>query len=80
MFIRLLKVKQYIPSIKVKWVDDPKPVGRWANHCDTSSNIRSALANLDSCGDRLCGDPLEARRAISYERKNDVARKALRSK
>ena len=67
MFSKVFKAAKYLPSIK--WVDDPKPVGRWATHCDVGSNIRSALANLDSCGDRLCGDPLEATKAITHERR-----------
>ena len=58
---------RYFPTIKIR--EEPKPLGRWSTHCDTASNIRSALANLDSCGDKLCGDPLEAKRAITYERK-----------
>lgn len=64
---RFSQFRNYIPSVKL--VDDPKPVGRWATDCVVSSNIRSALANLDSCGDRLCGDPLEATKAITHERR-----------
>ena len=67
MLSRLQKFTKYAPSIK--WREDPKPLGRWSNHCEVSANIRSALANLDSCGDRLCGDPLEAKRAIDHEQK-----------
>jgi len=62
----LRKYLRYLPTIKVR--QEPKPLGRWSTHCDNASNIRSALANIDSCGDKLCGDPLEAKRAITYER------------
>lgn len=68
------KIIKNIPS--VKFVEDPKPVGRWATNCNVGSNIRSALANLDSCGDRLCGDPLEATKAITHERR--ISKKATR--
>ena len=73
MLYRYRNLIKYLPTIKIR--EDPKPLGRWSTHCYTSSNIRSALANLDSCGDRLCGDPLEAKRAIAYERHHDVAKK-----
>ena len=31
-------------------------LGRW-QIADNRSEIRAALANIDSCGDSLCGDP-----------------------
>ncbi len=32
-----------------------RPLGRW-NPSD-NSNLKAHYANLDSCGDKLCGDP-----------------------
>ena len=32
------------------------PLGRWQIN-DNRSEIRAAMANVDSCGDSLCGDP-----------------------
>ena len=52
----------------IKIYDDPKPLGRWAHQCDISSNIKSILANHDCCGDKLCGDPLQVKKILAYER------------
>jgi hypothetical protein len=61
----LRSVLKVITNVKIR--DDPKPLGRWGLFCETSSNIKSSLANHDSCGDHLCGDPLKAKEIISYE-------------
>ena len=37
-------------------------LGRWATV--DNSDIKSALANIDCCGDRLCGDPYTSKKAI----------------
>ena len=37
-------------------------LGRWATV--DNSDIKSALANIDCCGDRLCGDPHTSKKAI----------------
>lgn len=34
----------------------PRLLGRWQID-DNRSEIRAAMANVDSCGDSLCGDP-----------------------
>jgi hypothetical protein len=66
-FIEMLRtLRQVISNIRFK--EEIKPIGRWDTRCDISADIKSALANLDCCGDRLCGDPLRAKDAISYER------------
>lgn len=41
----------------------PTRLGRW-NRCD-NVDIKASLANVDSCGDRLCGDTRETRAIIS---------------
>lgn len=52
----------------IKIYDDPKPLGRWAHHCEISNNIKSTLANHDCCGDDLCGDPLKVKHILAKER------------
>lgn len=52
----------------VKIYEDPKPLGRWGHNCEMSSHIKSALANHDCCGDKLCGDPAIVKKTITYER------------
>jgi hypothetical protein len=46
-------------------------LGRWSNA--DNSNIKSALANIDCCGDKLCGDPHTSKKAI--DRYADVKKK-----
>ncbi len=57
----------------IKLRDDPKPLGRWAHHCEVSSHIKSGLANHDCCGDDLCGDPLKVKHILAYERVKRVS-------
>lgn len=54
----------------IKLVDDLKPLGRWEHQCDVSRHIKSALANHDCCGDKLCGDPSQVKIMIERERSN----------
>lgn len=37
-------------------------LGRW--NLKNNQNISGVLANMDSCGDRLCGDMKQVRKAI----------------
>ena len=37
-------------------------LGRWSNA--DNSDIKSALANIDCCGDKLCGDPHTSKKVI----------------
>ena len=45
----------------------PPKLGRW-NTMD-NIDIKSALANIDSCGDKLCGDALATKKAIDKYQK-----------
>tara|TARA_Y100000389_G_C17334828_1_gene450059 strand:- start:473 stop:676 length:204 start_codon:yes stop_codon:yes gene_type:complete len=38
-----------------------KPIlGRWdTTSCDKSKNIKFVYANIDNCGDLICGEPLK---------------------
>ena len=49
----------HIPYIKNLFKEEPpKPLGRWGiNGSNNEKNIKATLANYDSCGDNLCGDP-----------------------
>ena len=39
-------------------IDEPaKPLGRWNHGCDMEAEMKGIWGNLDSCGDKLCGDP-----------------------
>ena len=52
----------------------PTKLGRW-NRLD-NVNIKATLANIDSCGDRLCGDVQQTRAVIDkYHRSNDRSNK-----
>lgn len=47
--------------IPIQIFDKPKPVGRWSlNH----QEIKGSIANIDSCGDNYCGDPLSIKKAV----------------
>ena len=35
----------------------PKPVGRWIVNDGKEAFLRASWANMDCCGDSLCGDP-----------------------
>ena len=39
---------------------DKTTLGRWnIHHCDKINHIKSTLANIDHCGDKICGDPIK---------------------
>ena len=44
------------------------PLGRWDLK---NSNVKSLLANIDSCGDTLCGQPDRYRKEIEKQIKLD---------
>ena len=48
---------------RFKPYESTKMLGRWQID-DNRSEIRAALANVDSCGDSLCGDPKMLKDAI----------------
>ena len=48
---------------RLKPYESTKMLGRWQID-DNRSEIRAALANVDSCGDSLCGDPTALKTAI----------------
>ena len=56
-------VKTSFKSIKNTWKGIPennlKPVGRWITQDEDMEKkiLRAAQATVDSCGDKLCGDP-----------------------
>tara|TARA_B100001057_G_scaffold490443_1_gene578726 strand:- start:1306 stop:1521 length:216 start_codon:yes stop_codon:yes gene_type:complete len=46
-------IKKLIQSNKLK-------LGRWeTNTCDKSKNIKFIYANIDNCGDLICGQPIK---------------------
>lgn len=48
---------------RLKPIESTKMLGRWQID-DNRSEIRAAMANVDSCGDSLCGDPKMLKDAI----------------
>ena len=48
----------------------PPKLGRW-NTMD-NIDIKSALANIDSCGDKLCGDALATKAGIDKYQKSYI--------
>lgn len=59
-------IKNIVTNIAIK--EKPVPLGRWGHNCDVSTQIKSALANHDCCGDDLCGDPNQAKKLIDNEK------------
>lgn len=69
MFIDMIRTMiQVISNIRIR--DVPKPLGRWGHNCEVSTRIKSALANHDCCGDRLCGNPYTTKKMINNELSN----------
>ena len=52
-------------------------LGRWNLE---KSNIRSLLANIDSCGDTMCGDPLIYKQEMDKEIQEFMKEKEIESK
>lgn len=54
-------IKHYIRSIRnIVKKNDNNILGRWnIHHCDKINHIKSTLANIDHCGDKICGDPIK---------------------
>ena len=49
-------------------------LGRWNLE---RSNIKSLLANIDSCGDTMCGDPLIYKKEMDKEIKEFIKQKQI---
>lgn len=47
-------------------------LGRWNRH--DNIDIKTTLANIDSCGDRLCGDVRETRAVIRKFHRDTASR------
>jgi hypothetical protein len=54
-------IRRLFQGLKIK--ESTKVLGRWQID-DNRSEIRAAMANIDSCGDSLCGDPKMLKDAI----------------
>ena len=51
-----------------------RQLGRWNYE---KSNIKSLLANIDSCGDTMCGDPLAYKQEMDKEIKEFIRLKEI---
>lgn len=47
-------------------------LGRW--HLDNNSDIKCTLANMDSCGDALCGTPAEYKEVLNKMRNKNYSK------
>ena len=45
------------------------PLGRWKLDSEKNKSIKSIMANYDSCGDKLCGDPKNLKSILDNEHK-----------
>lgn len=58
---RFIKDMEFFKELKNNFIakyikqDTPKPLGRWG--LNDNSELKADYANLDSCGDILCGQP-----------------------
>ena len=48
-------------QLSKRFAEKPMPLGRWSME---SQEIKGVLANIDCCGDTLCGDPHTSKKAI----------------
>ena len=47
------------------------PLGRWSTKDnDHTKSVKATLANYDSCGDNLCGDPMSLKKTINEIKKS----------
>ena len=58
-------IRKFLPRLATYFVERPKPLGRWSLNSEQDNDIKGTLANLDSCGDALCGDPRASTNAIN---------------
>ena len=66
--VLISSVKTAFKVIKnIQLTEVKKPTGRWQINNELSRNINAGLANLDCCGDKLCGDPHLAKDIIISE-------------
>ncbi len=54
-------IRRVLIKISSNFIEKPNPLGRWAI---SFQDIKGTLANIDSCGDTLCGDPVTSKHAI----------------
>ena len=56
----------------IQLTEGPKPLGRWKVNNEIFSNINGSLANVDCCGDKLCGDQTTTKIIINQELKKNL--------
>ena len=54
LFISKLQNKDILSYVRNFFKQKPLPLGRWNYE---NQDIKANLANLDNCGDRICGSP-----------------------
>ncbi len=64
---RTLKNNRFIKKL---FTNDKLKLGRWeTNSNDKSKDIRFVYANIDNCGDLICGEPIKNKTYIAKTKK-----------
>jgi len=63
-----LRIINFIKNIKIFSYTNTSNIGRW--NVKDNSAIKEVLANMDCCGDRLCGKPINYSKNIEKILKN----------
>lgn len=59
-------LRNSIPNLMKKY--DNMPLGRWGR---THEDIKTFYANMDHCGDKICGNPQEIKKAFPRTNKKN---------
>lgn len=66
----LKSLARSITLIKRHFTHTNKPLlGRWdTKQCDKSKDIKFVYANIDNCGDLICGEPLKNKNYVKNKK------------
>ena len=71
IYQKILKLGKYSTFSFLK-TESKYMLGRW--HLDNNSDIKCTLANMDSCGDSLCGSPAEYKEVLNKMRGKNITK------
>ena len=61
--MRQLFAQRFFHELRKNFTRDESLLGRW--NLNDNTEIKAQLANMDSCGDSLCGSPPEFKESIN---------------
>jgi hypothetical protein len=61
--MRTLAIRGFLTQLRKNFKGDDALLGRW--NLKDNEDIKATLANMDSCGDALCGTPKEYKNSIN---------------